>query len=78
MKRDNPCYKCPKNGHGTGTGCGEHATCKKYLKYYDERREDYKQRERLAAANTYVRGAIERVKHGTRCTLKNYRPKEGK
>ena len=59
-------------------GCGEHATCKEYLEYYDERREDYKQRERMAAANTYVRDAIERVKHGTRCTLKNYRPKEGK
>lgn len=76
MKHENPCFDCPDSGHGNGSGCGKHATCKKYIDFYGGRREEYKNRKRAAIANSYVKDAIERVKGGTRCTLKNYRNKE--
>ena len=76
MKHENPCFDCPDSGHKNGQGCGKHATCKKYIDFYGRRREEYKNRKRAAIANSYVKDAIERVKGGTRCTLKNYRNKE--
>lgn len=76
MKHENPCFDCPDSGHGNGSGCGKHATCKKYIDFYGRRREEYKNRKRAAIANSYVKDAIERVKGGTRCTLKNYINKE--
>lgn len=76
MKHENPCFDCPDSGHGNGSGCGKHATCKKYIDFYGRRREEYKNRKRAAIANSYVKDAIELVKGGTRCTLKNYRNKE--
>lgn len=78
MKHENPCFDCPDSGHGNGSGCGKHSTCKKYIDFYVRRREEYKSRKRAAITNSYVKDAIERVKGGTRCTLKNYRNKEGK
>ena len=78
MKHENPCFDCPDSGHGNGSGCGKHSTCKKYIDFYGRRREEYKSRKRAAITNSYVKDAIERVKGGTRCTLKSYRPKEGK
>ena len=76
MNHENPCFDCPDSGHKNGQGCGKHATCKKYIDFYGRRREEYKNRKRAAIANSYVKDAIERVKGGTRCTLKNYRNKE--
>ena len=76
MKHENPCFDCPDSGHKNGQGCGKHATCKKYIDFYGKRREEYKSRKRAAITNSYVKDAIERVKGGTRCTLKNYRNKE--
>ena len=76
MKHENPCFDCPDSGHKNGQGCGKHATCKKYIDFYGRRREEYKNRKRAAITNSYVKDAIERVKGGTRCTLKNYRNKE--
>ena len=76
MKHENPCFDCPDSGHKNGQGCGKHATCKKYIDFYGRRREEYKSRKRAAITNIYVKDAIERVKGGTRCTLKNYRNKE--
>lgn len=76
MKHENPCFDCPDSGHKNGQGCGKHATCKKYKKYYAGQRAKDREKKREEILNNYTKDAIERVKGGTRCTLKNYRRKE--
>ncbi len=78
MKRDNPCYTCPDNGHGTGTGCGKHANCDRYMQFWKENQHYNEERHRtVAPLAVYTHDKFDKIKGGTRETMKKYRPKEG-
>ena len=76
MKHENPCFDCPDSGHGNGSGCGKHATCEKYKRYYSNQREKEQKNKRAAIVNSYTKDAIERVKNANTCSLQKYRKKE--
>lgn len=70
MKPDeNPCADCEDQG------CGRHAQCKKYLKFYKANREKGKRNLESGQINDYTKHAIEKMKSGRHCTSSRYRPK---
>lgn len=74
-KRDrpkNPCIGCPDNG------CGNHANCDRYMKFYVENQHYNEEKHRtVAPLAVYSHDKFEKIKNGTRTTMKKYRPKEG-
>ena len=66
---ENPCYKCPDQG------CGKHATCKLYLRFYAWNREKSEKKLVDGAIDDYTKHAVEKMKSGRHCTADRYRPK---
>lgn len=69
-KSGNPCLSCPD------TGCGNHAHCDRYMKFYNECRANDKTRIRESIAREYTVDAVLDVKqNGSKSNMKRYRPK---